>query len=80
MAKTHPRRNEKYPAGFWIIEAADLDFDESDRSQPAYQKVLESNPGGGVGSGRGVRSRVSGRRRGTPRTTGDDPRCSTWFP
>jgi len=26
-------------------------FDESDRSQPAYQKVLERNPGGGVGSG-----------------------------
>jgi hypothetical protein len=24
----------------------------SDRSQPAYQKVLERNPGGGVGSGR----------------------------
>jgi transposase InsO family protein len=23
----------------------------SDRSQPAYQKVLERNPGGGVGSG-----------------------------
>ncbi len=23
---------------------------------------------------------VSGRPRGAPRTTGDDPRCSTWFP
>src|SRR6266511_2071024 len=30
--------------------------------------------------GRGVRSRVSGRPRGAPRTTGDDPRCSTWLP
>ena len=30
--------------------------------------------------GRGVRSRVSGRPRGVPRTTGDDPKCSTWFP
>jgi hypothetical protein len=83
--------NEKYLAGFWIIEASDLDvalklategskacnrkvevrryaakaagrdlrpaqvssdgFDESDRSEPAYQEVLERCPRGGVGSG-----------------------------
>jgi hypothetical protein len=28
-------------------------IDESDRSEPAYQNVLERNPGGGVGSGPG---------------------------
>jgi len=26
MAKTHPRWNEKYLGGLWIIEAADLDM------------------------------------------------------
>ena len=30
----------------------------SDRSQPGYQKVLERNPGGGIGWGTGVRSRL----------------------
>ena len=52
-------------------------FDESDRSQPAYQTVLKAIRGAVSDRGRGVRSRVSGRPRGTPRTTGDDSRCST---
>src|SRR5260221_7107703 len=39
---------------------------------------LERRPGAVSDRGRGVRSRVSGRPRGAPRTTGDDPRCSTW--
>jgi len=32
------------------VQVSSDGFDESDRSQPAYQKVLEMHPGGGVGS------------------------------
>jgi hypothetical protein len=91
MAKIRPRWNEKYLAGFWIIEAFDLDValklaTEGSKAcnrkievrrnaakaagrtygrrrcpamastsrithNPAYRKVLERYPGGGVGSG-----------------------------
>ena len=91
MARTTRVGNGKYLAGFWIIEAADLDvalklategstalqpegrgaalccesqrpcprsaqvsgdgFDGSDRSRPAYQKVLKAIRGAGVGLG-----------------------------
>ena len=56
--------NEKYLGGFWIIEAFDLEvalkldgFDESDRSQPAYQKVLKDIREAVSDRGREVRSR-----------------------
>jgi hypothetical protein len=55
-------------------------FDESDRSQPAHQKVLKEIRETVSDQVRGVRSRGESRPRGAPRTTGDDPRCSTWFP
>jgi hypothetical protein len=55
-------------------------FDESDRSQPAYQKVLKEIREAVSDRGRDVRSRVSGRPPGALRTTGDDPKCITWFP
>jgi hypothetical protein len=41
-------------------------FDESDRSQPAYQKILKDIREAVSDRGRGVGSRVSGRPRGRP--------------
>jgi hypothetical protein len=85
MAKDHRAANDKYLAGFWIMEAADLDvalkLAAEESITTGAPEVLKRNPG--------TRCRiraevfvagVSGRPRGAPRTTGDDPRCSTWFP
>ncbi len=52
----------------------------SDRLQPAYQKVLERNPGAVSDRAEVFVAGVRGRPRGRPQSTGDDPRCSTWFP
>ena len=80
--------SKEYLAGFWIMEAADLDvalklaaegskacpsdgFDESDRSQPAYQKFLKEIREAVSDRRGGVRSRCERPpARGVPPTTG----------
>ena len=53
----------------------------SDRLQTAYQRVLEKRSDRRCRIGAEVFvARVSGRPGGRPKSTGDDPRCSTWFP
>ncbi len=55
-------------------------FDEPDRSQPAYQSPRKISARRCRIGAEVFVAGVSGRPRGAPRTTGDDPRCSTWFP
>src|SRR5215813_7091446 len=53
---------------------------ESDSPQPAFQKVLKDIREAVSDRGRGVRGRGERPPAGGARTTGDDLRCSTWFP